>query len=70
MDFDDQEKLWAAVNEYAESCGGNTGPDTISSSRRMAAVVAVERVVREIAAGAVRSTLDDALNSGDGTYKP
>ncbi len=34
--------LWAAINEYAEACGGDTSDATVSD-RRMDAVVAVER---------------------------
>ena len=37
-------KLWTAINEYAESCGGDTGADD-NSNRRMDAVVAVEKAV-------------------------
>lgn len=40
----DKGELWNAVNDYAKSCGGDTGPRTISPSR-MDAVVAVERAV-------------------------
>lgn len=34
-------ELWAAVNAYAEACGGDTGPPP--TERRIVAVVAVER---------------------------
>ena len=36
-------QLWAAVNEYAASCGGDTSSATISD-RRMDAVAAVARI--------------------------
>jgi hypothetical protein len=43
-------RLWDAINAYAESCGGDTSTRTVSS-RRMDAVVAVERALREALEG-------------------
>lgn len=40
-------ELWDAINEYAESCGGDTSEATVTN-RRMNAVVAVERVISEL----------------------
>lgn len=37
-------RLWEAIQEYAQSCGGDTSALTVSD-RRMAAVAAVERAV-------------------------
>lgn len=42
-----QVALWDAVNEYAESCGGDTGPATIGG-RRMKAVSEVSRAVCDL----------------------
>lgn len=43
-----QVELWHAVNEYAQSCGGDTGMPMSSRSRRESAVVGVETIVRKI----------------------
>lgn len=40
-------ELWAAINEYAAACGGDTGQATIGN-RRMDAVAAVGRAVRNL----------------------
>ena len=39
-----REALWAAINKYAEACGGDTSSEN-DSDRRMNAVVAVEKAV-------------------------
>lgn len=39
-----QETIWEAINEYAESCGGDTSSATCNV-RRMSAVVLVENIV-------------------------
>lgn len=44
-------ELWDAINEYAESCGGDTSDRTISD-RRMNAVAYVERWMSRLAATA------------------
>jgi hypothetical protein len=41
--------FWDAVNEYASSCGGDTGVGTVGD-RRMNAVVGVERAFEAMAA--------------------
>lgn len=43
-------ELWNAINDYAETCGGDTGAATISG-RRMDAVVAVDRAVTTLESG-------------------
>lgn len=45
--------LWDAVNEYAESCGGDTSATT-ATLRRMNAVAGVERAVAAKAETVVR----------------
>lgn len=64
-----REKLWEAVNSYAQACGGDTSEKT-ASGRRMSAVVDVERAVKDIVRNSALSALDQALNSGTGVYKP
>jgi hypothetical protein len=39
-------KLWAAINVYAETCGGDTSSRTISD-HRMKAVVVIEQALQE-----------------------
>jgi hypothetical protein len=57
--------LWDAVNRYVQACGGNT---CAPNSEREKAVVAVERIVEKITA--LPDSIQEALNSGDGTYRP
>lgn len=38
-------KLWDAINEYTESCGGDTSAKTSSRDRRMNAVVLVSKAL-------------------------
>lgn len=45
MDSKLKEKIWEAINEYAESCGGDTSNKTVSE-KRMRAVVEVENRIR------------------------
>lgn len=47
MRFEEKERLWNAVNRYAEACGGDTGSETVSGAR-MDAVVAVDDAVDTI----------------------
>lgn len=49
-------ELWAEINEYAESCGGDTSEKTARGSRRIAAVSRVERALE-----ACCGTLEDKL---------
>jgi hypothetical protein len=47
LDGDLHEKLWLAVNHYAEACDGDTSANN-TCYMRMRAVVEVERAVTEI----------------------
>lgn len=62
--------LWDAINRYVISCGGNPDKHVYGNTRRMEAVTAVENAVADLTAGAVNSVIGEALNSGDGTYRP
>lgn len=60
--------VWDAINEYVRTCGGDTSDKTVSVER-MEAVAKIERALDRETAQAY-SWLDEALNSGDGTYRP
>lgn len=51
MTLNDKVKLWDAINDYVIACGGDPSKRTVST-KRMNAVVEVERVVDEIAKAA------------------
>lgn len=61
-------ELWDAINQYTRACGGDSSSKTVSSTR-MDAVVTVEKAV-DAEIHRATAFLDEALNSGDGTYKP
>jgi hypothetical protein len=41
-------ELWDAINEYAESCGGDTTDKTARRPSRQKAVVVIESVIEKI----------------------
>lgn len=43
-----QFELWEAINDYAESCGGDTSDATARRPGRMKAVVAVEEIIEKL----------------------
>ena len=43
-DLEHRAKLWAAINEYAESCHGEPGKHVYGNTRRQDAVVKVEAI--------------------------
>jgi hypothetical protein len=45
--IEEQIPLWDAINEYTESCGGNTSGETISD-KRMDCVVKVMKVIESL----------------------
>ena len=59
------------IHEMISSCDGN--PEQ-TSERRQDAFEEIERIIEEIerdaARAAISAALDDALNSGDGIYRP
>uniref|UniRef100_A0A6M3IJY8 Uncharacterized protein n=1 Tax=viral metagenome TaxID=1070528 RepID=A0A6M3IJY8_9ZZZZ len=68
MDIEDCERLWRAVNEYAQACGGDTTKDLFNdtiSYRRMNAVVRVEQAVTHIVARARYALMDQVLDDLD-----
>jgi|GEM_PF-3834191 hypothetical protein len=65
MTLQQKVELWDAVNSYAQACGGDT---KTTNPARERAVVQVERIVYKIAK--LPDSIQWALNSGDGTYKP
>lgn len=62
--------LWDAINHYVEACGGDPSKRLYGNTQRQLAVAEVERIVSAITKSAVSATLDEALNSGNGIYKP
>lgn len=50
MESQDRQRLWAAINYYADACGGDTTQRTAHRVERQAAVVMVERAIAEIEA--------------------
>jgi hypothetical protein len=56
--------IWDAINEYAAACGGNTGRATIGS-RRMDAVVAVERAIEQSLIERVKGDRNGAAENVD-----
>ena len=68
MTRDEKIALWYAINAYALACGGDPSEATCpGNTHRMDAVVQVEKVVERIA---YPSFMGEALNSGDGSYRP
>lgn len=61
-------EVWETINRYVQACGGDPSNKTVSAER-MNAVVAVEKAIND-EIGRSTAFLDEALNSGDGTYKP
>jgi hypothetical protein len=47
MTYTDQIELWNAINDYTESCNGNTGTKTVSINR-MNCVVKVNKIIEDI----------------------
>ena len=43
-----QFELWEAINDYAESCGGETSDKTARRPGRIKAVVAVEEIIEKL----------------------
>lgn len=43
-----QFELWEAINDYAESCGGDTSDKTARRPSRIKAVVAVEEIIEKL----------------------
>jgi hypothetical protein len=66
--------LWDAINDYAVSCGGSPGEHVYGNTRRMDAVVEVERRVGEIESAdlarvrsqrnRLREVMDQCLHEG------
>lgn len=50
-------QLWNAINEYAAACGGDTSDKTIGE-RRMQAVAAVEKALRDIVDDETDATIE------------
>jgi hypothetical protein len=50
MDDVDNKRLWAAINYYADACGGDTTQRTAHRVERQAAVVLVQRAIAKIEA--------------------
>jgi hypothetical protein len=60
--------LWEAINRYVVACGGDPSSRMMNVTERV--VAEVERAIDDECARAVSRTIGEALNSGDGTYKP
>ncbi len=69
MTTHDRIDMWGLINAYVETCGGDTSAATVSN-RRQDAVALLERTIERIERAAVNRVLGEALNSGDGSYKP
>lgn len=60
-------RLWEVINNYAHARGGDMGK---VSSPIMDAVVDVEKTIKDLVKAEVNRVLGEALNSGNGVYKP
>lgn len=67
MTIEDKQILWNAVNKYAAARRGDMGRVSVEIQH---AVVEVENAVERIAIRSFRRATGDALNSGNGSYRP
>lgn len=62
-------RLWVAIRRYVSACNGT--PDVPFSRAQLdAATKEIEKAIDDECKAAVNQALGEALNSGDGSYRP